>query len=469
VLPEDTPLVENSRYPVRFQAPPRGAKIGRLEGRKGWVRIPDWEILRDVTHVWFRMKEPEHAQLPSWDLRVPVVREIVRGTVSTPNKSSLQVGEEVEAVVLRPADPEISLAILTSQMDGPYIPTKDLHLVATTARATNARYGDFLAMYEERPEDAPQNPSLREAISLGLSGPFFDTTPGEPPFAISFVSAEGVHVENGEVLRLTTRPLRRGLKIGKVLKTKSMRELATPSWQPLAAVRFGRLRHDEDPRQDILFPLSRRLAKDGTFRFTSLDSRIKVGAEKTWRGYSGPYLEVPAFAVDVEVHGDARLPTSLATRHALVPRDTTHAPVSPVGTGPFQPHPAELQVAGFNAPVLIHEGAGWLTRVVSTRLGESAAWLFTLCTAILLGLAVGVSLAAVHPRNHDAPAEARAATSLADPSVVVSLAVISWTLGFARAGGPLQAWGLVDGVALAGFLLIAACALLGMTRRPRGA
>jgi hypothetical protein len=248
-----------------------------------------------------------------------------------------------------------------------------------------------------------------------------------------------------------------------------MRELATPRWQPLAAVRFGRLRHDEDPSKDILFPVSRRLAKDGTFRFTSLNSRIKIGSEKTWRGYSGPYLEVPSFDVEVEVHGDARLPTSLATRHALVPRDTTHAPVSPMSSDPFQPHPAELQVAGFDAPVLTHEGAGWLTRVVSTRLGESAAWLFTLCTALLLGLAVGVSLAAVHPGTEGAPAETRRMTSLADPSVVVPLVAISWTLGFARAEGALQAWGLVDSVALAGFFLVAACALLGMTRRPRGA
>jgi hypothetical protein len=87
----------------------------------------------------------------------------------------------------------------------------------------------------------------------------------------------------------------------------------------------------------------------------------------------------------------------------------------------------------------------------------------------LLGLAVGVSLAAVHPGTEGAPAETRRMTSLADPSVVVPLVAISWTLGFARAEGALQAWGLVDSVALAGFFLVAACALLGMTRRPRGA
>ena len=124
-----------------------------------------------------------------------------------------------------------------------------------------------------------------------------------------------------------------------------------------------------------------------------------------------------------------RLPP-LGPRH----HDDGVAPVAPARSGPFQPHPAELQVAGFNAPVLIHEGAGWLTRVVSTRLGESAAWLFTLCTALLLGLAAGVSLAAVHARNNNAPAEVRSTTSVADPSVVVPLAVLSWALGFGRAG-----------------------------------
>ena len=469
VLPEDTPLEENRRYPMRFQAPPRGAKIGRLEGRKGWVRIPNWEILNDVTHVWFRMKEPEHAQVPSWDLRVPVVREIVRGTVTDPNETSLRTGEQVDAVVLRPADPDISFALLASQMDGPFIPTADLHIVGTVARAANTRYGDFLAMYEDRPAAAPENPSLREAISIGLSGPFFDTTEGEPPLPVSFVSTEGGEFEDGEVLPTTIRSLPRGLKIGKVLKLESKRELATPRWEHLAAVRLGRLRHDDDPSRDIIFPLSRRLADDGTYRFASLDSRIKIGSEKLWARYSGPYLEVPPIALELEVRGDARLPTELAGRHALVPRGTAHAPVSPFTDGPFRPHPAELQLVGFGAPVISHEGAGWLTRAVSLRLGETAAWLFNLCTAMLLGLAVGISLASARAAARHPARSATDATSRADGIVLLPLALVSWTLGFALSGGSNQAWAVVDALALAGFFFVAACAVLGMTRRRRPA
>jgi len=469
VLPEDTPLEENQRYAMRFQAPPRGAKIGRLEGRKGWVRIPNWEILDGVSHVWFRMKEPEHAKLPSWDLRVPVVPETVRGTVVDPNNTSLSAGDEVDAIVLRPADPDLSFALLASQMDGPFIPTDDLHIVGTTVRAANTRYGEFLAMYEAPPKDGPENPSLREAISLGFSGPFFDTTPDEAASPISFVSARDARFKNGQVLRLTTRALPRGLKIGKIMKTESTRELATPRWENLAAVRFGRLRHDEDPSRDIIFPMSRRLANDGTYRFTSLDPAIRIGSEKLWDKYSGPYLEVPPLEVEVEVRGDARLPSSLAKRHALVPRGTTHAPVSAFADGPFRAHPAELQIAGFKAPVISHEGAGWLTRAVLIRLGASAAWLFVICTALLLGLAVGVTLACARATTQRAATTPAGVILRAEWIVLAPLALVGWTVGFANYGGSNQGWVVADSLALAGFFFVAVCALLGMTRRPRPA
>ena len=95
VLPEDTPLLPDQRYAMRFQAPPRGAKVGRLEARRGFIRLPDWAVADDVDHVWFRPRDPERSKLPSWDLRVPVKRSSVEATVADPKSTNLTEGEQL--------------------------------------------------------------------------------------------------------------------------------------------------------------------------------------------------------------------------------------------------------------------------------------------------------------------------------------------------------------------------------------
>ncbi|MGB1698965.1 MAG: hypothetical protein ACPHRO_03350, partial [Nannocystaceae bacterium] len=306
--------------------------------------------------------------------------------------------------------------------------------------------------------------SLREAISIGLSGPFFDTTPEEPPLPLAFVNREGVDLDPGEVMTLTIPAPRRGLKLGKIIKNKSGRFLATPRWRSLTEVRFARLRHDEDPSLDVLFPVARSLAKDGTFRFESLDSDIRIGSDKLWANHSGPYLEIPPIEVDVEIRGDARLPASLANRQALVPRDTAHAPISPSTPDPFRTHPLELQLAGLERPAISHEGVGWLTRAVAERLGDTVGWLFLALTTVLLGLAAGLSLSA----SRRTPPPPHTGGLRVEWCVLVPVAVLAWTLGFGISGGSNQAWTLLDAVSLVGVFIAAACALLGMTqgRRP---
>ena len=387
-------------------------------------------MLDDVDHVWFRPKDP--SDKPRAGTPGSGRLSSLEATVADP-ESTLTEGEQLTVRVLRPAEPEISFAILAAQMDGPYIPLSDLHFVGTTAAAVNDRYGDFVAMYEVRDEDAPpRNPTLREAVSAGFSGPFFDTTAGEPPLPVALVATETLPNPVGDHVEFTMPAPRRGLAAGSLISNETGRELATPAWAELTGVRLARHRHREDPARDIVFPVRRRTATDGTFRFRSAVSGISMNPASVSPRFEGPYLELPDLSVTYTVHSDARLPATLSGRRALVAHHSAHAPESPQTSGILSAHPLELELAGMPAPVRAHDGVGWVAHAVATRLGDRAGQAFALVTALLMAAAL---LAAIGPSGH-APSS-RAAR-------VVSV-VLGWCAGIVDAGAHERGgWSLMD-------------------------
>lgn len=460
VLPEDTPLQDGKRYPMVFKAQPRGHMAGSLDPKRNVITVPDWAIARNVDTVVFRARKPELGRHPAYDVRVPV--ELAPEL--TWKKEELELPEEeredVTLYVLRAKDPEVNFEKLAREMVGPFIVLEDFHFVGTVKRAMANEFGETLVMYEERSPRAPTNPVLRSVVSMGMVGPFFDTEDehaghgrhGSQRDFVPFVLAAepGYDAAPGTKLHMKMRAPARGLAIGEVtLDDNQQGELRVPAWDFIAQTTHARLRHREDPAQDLLVPVKHRVAEDGTLRFWSAaPDAVMFKNMDRMRLFRDITLEVPDYAFDVEVRTGARLPAEFADRRALVPLH----PAPYAGRdhrGIYRPHPAEVFASDMTGPWIAHEGGEWLGASLAQALEASPTGRYLLSLLlVLLGVAGVVAAASAGGRALE--------------GALGSGAALGYQIAFvaAVAASPALAGAALTGAAL---WALAAAAILGAT------
>jgi Na+/alanine symporter len=359
-------LLENYVYPMVMRSSPRGTKTSVREGQNTII-LPFAEETQVIRELVYRDRDPELAQNPAYDLRIPVENEVI-GAVDR------------KFVRLRPSDGDVDLYRLSKVRDGPYVVYGDFHFDARVVKMFQNRWGLHHALIEAEPDNA-RPLSLRTAIASGaFRGPYFDNGEARPPLAM--VAREGFEAPIGARLELEYRPPARGMEIGKL---SSSGELVTPPWSFLADTKFAVIRHKTDPTQDMLIPVSSKLV-DGKLRFISERRDIADFAKADrWAAYTGPYLMPPPYRFEVEVHSGVRFPASNAYLSRLgLERSSLSGPLSerrtlvavhpqnePMGSHGelYEPHPAE--VAPFmDGPWVTGEGlarVGWAARMSARR------------------------------------------------------------------------------------------------------
>lgn len=430
VLPEDTELQAQHRYPFVMRANPRGSQVGNFSAEENAIAVPVWAITQNVDTIVFRSADPERRLNSAYDRRIPVKQE----RRALPN--------DVEAIVLTPVDESLDLAELRKRMRGPYVQLEDFYFEGGVADATHPRYGDHLAMFEDRPPNAPENPVLRSVISFGFRGPYFYSSADAARPPSGMIGVEGLDFPVGRVLDLRMEAPPRGTDLGSILDETG--EYQTPGWAFLQGTEHAVLRHLEDPAQDLVVPVQHTVADDGTLRFTSAAPEIVDFAKaKQMKAFTGPYLLPPPYEFQVEVHSSARLSDEWSDRVSLVP---LHPQPEPQGGGGaiYDPHPGELFLTDMRGPFLVHEGAALVASAVDEGVGGTgtfalAAIVFVLAvtTAVawassgaralssLLGGAAGpgVKLAVLAALVVGATSGLETVLSLAEPLLLITLAI----------------------------------------------
>lgn len=373
ILPADTPLREDHRYPMVLRASPRGHRAGQLFRDENIVALPAWTVTAASDTVVFRDKDPERAKNPGYDLIVPCERELVKVGAGTFLK-------------LTPRDPALNMRaqVAARGLDGPFIVLDDLHFIGVVERAFSARpqIGEHLALYEDLTEEDPAALSVRDALALGYRGPFFDD--GLPALPRALISAPEFTPAIGEVTRVRFTTPERGLRLGFINR---IGEIEAPPWDFLAAADTAIFRHRSDPALDLRVGVQPRLFA-GRLRFAAADPKA-LRALAAAADYEGPYLLTPPAELRVEVHSDARLPARYAGRRALIPLDAD----APRAGGLVHPGPAALLAAGLEGPVLATDGAGLIARTWGQHLGAAGSWVLAL-TALALTLSAMAAWAA---------------------------------------------------------------------------
>lgn len=364
VLPADTPLLDGHRYPMVLRANPRGHRFGQLFRDENLVAVPLLGITATTDTVLFRDRDPERAKNPGYDVAVPCERELVETRAGT-------------FIKLRPRDPAVNFRSLMNArgLDGPFLLVDDLHFVGAVERALSGHpgVGEHLALYEEEiVSDDARNLSVREAIALGFRGPYYDD--GEPPLPRALVSTPDFTPAIGDTIRLRFAAPDRGLALGFLNR---VHELETPPWDFLAAADTAILRHRSDPSRDLRVPVQARLV-GGRLRFASTDPAIDF-RDLAATDYEGPFLLPPPLELEVEVHGDQRLPERFKGRRSLVPVEEPAAP----GSSLARPSFGAILSTGMEGPVVAADGAGLVAVSWGRALGPA--------TALVLAIAVLVS------------------------------------------------------------------------------
>ncbi len=397
VLPEDTPLEPLHRYPFVMRANPRGSQVGNFSAEENAIAIPVWAISENVDTIVFRSADPERRKNPAYDRRIAVKQE----------RQELPNG--VGAIVLRPVDESVDLSLIKRKMRGPFVQLEDYYFEGGVAKATHPRYGDHLAMFEDKPPDAGPNPVLRTVISFGFRGPYFyDPSDARRPPA-GLIGAEGFDAPIGKILTLRMEAPPRGAALGSVVEGTA--EYQTPGWRFLTGTTHAILRHNEDASLDLRVPVDHHVGEDGTIRFTSGAPEIvdfaKAGAMTE---FTGPYLLPPPFEFDVEVHGSTRLADEWGDRVSMVPVHDLPEPQG--GSGElYDPHPGELFLTELRGPFLPREGSVLVADAVDAGAGDLGRFALA-AIALLFAVTTAVTWASTG---------GRALTHLAGPTAGVAL------------------------------------------------
>ncbi|MEM9459702.1 MAG: alanine:cation symporter family protein [Myxococcota bacterium] len=360
VLPQDTTMEAGKFYGMKLRANPRGHVMAKLVKEKNHVALPHWAVAQVSDTVVFRPRDEQRAKNAAWDIRIPCDREL----------RTSQGG--LEYVLLRPKDPEIDLYKLTAQLGlsaQPYVNFDDFSFPGRVGRATSpdASLGEHLAMFEPPHEDRPFNPKLHEFFRNGYRGPYADDDGPRPPWA--FVAREGFDAEVGSLVDLRIVGDPRGNDVLAITRSGSVE---APPWDLLLGATTMVIRHDQDPAQDIRLAVTPRYDLYRV-RFTIANKRFEdMRTVEKMEGYSGPYLVVPDYEFTAEVHGDTRLPQTLAGRRTLVPVHPLGEVQGPFGDEPtYRPHPAELLAFGLTGPVPAYDGAQRVAARVTQGLGST--------------------------------------------------------------------------------------------------
>ncbi len=365
--PADVPgLRSDFVYPMVMRGSPRGTRIPQRPGENQILMTTSDEAVV-VREVVFHDRDTKRGQYSAYDLRVPVVNEVV-------------VRNGIEGLRLTPVDPNYDFDVLAGRLDGPYVVFGDYYFQGRIVRMFQSEWGLHDAVVESVAKKKHEL-SLRTTVpTASWRGPYFDEGEPRPPLAMvakaDFVAPVGARVS------MAYRSPSRGLEIGFMLPNG---ELQTPPWRFLERTTHAVLRHIDDPSKDLRVPVEVALV-DGTLRFTSGDSKIvDFGTWQRWAEYTGPFLDAPAYEFEAEVHTGARLPESavylqrigeerkslvgpFSERRSLV---AVHPDGEPRGSAQdlHDPHPAE--VAPFmDGPWVTGEGIerlGLATRLTNTR------------------------------------------------------------------------------------------------------
>ncbi len=347
-------LETDKKYEVVMRADPRGHLAGELlTGNSVAARALD--TLADTDAVILRDTDPARARDPGFDIRVPCAREVIKTRAG-------------EILKLTPLDPELDLLRLMRARDlaGPFLPMRDVHIVGSVRSGLAPQTGATRTLlYEEpRPPGAPRNPSLRDLVSIGYSGPYLDPGGASVAAPLALVGAEGFAPAPGARLALRVDAPARGLEIGFINR---LDELEVPPWDFLAGTTVALLRHKDDPALDRRIPVVGRLAF-GRLRFSSRDPELSFGDLSAFPDHTGPYLLPQSSRFAVEVRTGARLPPDFADRRALVPLHTQRE--GNPGSGLYAPHPAETLRAGMLGPFRDLTGAAQVLPALA-RLGPA--------------------------------------------------------------------------------------------------
>jgi len=370
ILPEETELQPGNRYRTVIRANPRGHQFGRFLRDENAVVLPTWPIASGADTLIFRDINRKRTKSAGWDIRVPCNRETFEGD------------DGAQYIRLTPTDPELQLTALMKRygLEGPYVNVGDYEFVGTVARAVSPResLGEHLALFEERPDDAPSAPKLHEFFRSGYRGPYIEGEKPRPPWA--FPSTEAFSPEVGTIVRLRFRSPRRGGLWGKVTQ---IGDIEAPPWGFLLGTREVVLRHDDDPSLDIVVPVKAQL-REHRIRLESTDPELtdfRVVEEKM-KKYSGPFLRTPPYDFEVEVHTAQRLPMSYQGRRALVPIHEQTEPVGPPSSLPYTPHPGELLATDMEGPFAAADGAEVVANGMGDRLGGTGRAVLTVLAAL---------------------------------------------------------------------------------------
>jgi hypothetical protein len=378
VLPKDSPLEDNQTYAFLVRANPRGLGFGaKLDAENNAVILPAWQVTEAANEVVFRMRDKDPlAKNASWDVRIPVTREILPG----------RGGPEV--LRLKPVNPDLDFKKLVAYYElgtQPYVPMADYHFVGKVgiAQSPDETLGEHLAMFEAEGADRPFNPKLHEFFRAGYRGPYADVELERPPWG--WVAPAGFDGEVGSVvdLRLVASP--RGEPFARLNRTGGVE---APPWDLLTGVRELVVQHTTDPEQDIIIPVETK--QDGyRMRFVPKDKEWedfrKLAGMPEYR--PTPFVRVRDVDFVGEIHGDARLGPEYAGRRAIVAHHPVAEPQGPWGEYlPYVPHPAELVSAGMRGPVLARDGAA---RIGGRLHGEGLGWAANVAAIAMIVLGLG--------------------------------------------------------------------------------
>ena len=377
VLPDDTPLQNKKFYAMRLRANPRGHPLARLERTQNVVTMPPWTVGEGVDTVMFRSRDKARARQPGWDVRIPVDAQPITDGVSA-------------LIKLTPKDPEVDFGKLIGKYELdpiPFVNSADFQFVGKVgiAASHDDRKAEHLAMYEPEGKDRPPNPKLHEFFRGGYRGPYADQEGERPPWGL--VAKPGLQTEVGARLNLALRADPRGDDFVRVNRVGGVEG---PLWDFLLQADTLIVRH-EDPAKDIRIPVTAAL--DGwRIRFkakeVAWEDFRKIDTEG---GYSGPYVVVPDFEFEVEVHTDTRLPNEKKERYALVPVHAVGEPVGPLdGAQVYAPHPGELLEAGMSGPFLSDEGVQRFVTRVRYSSPTWGPWMLLLAGVVLAATSVAV-------------------------------------------------------------------------------
>lgn len=374
VLPLDTTLEPGQHYAMRMRSDPRGHAMARLVKDQNHVALPGWVIAANTDTIVLRALGDERSKQAGWDIRIPCEREV-----------KTTADGKFEYVLLRPKDPSIQLGALATRLEllsQPYVVLDDFTFPARVGRATSPKLGEHLAMYEAPDAARPFNPKLHEFFRNGFRGPYAADDGPRPPWGL--VGVEGYAPEIGTVVDLRIVGDVRGDRVLHITRSGS---LEAPPWDLLLQADTMVIRHETDSSQDIRVPVTPRYEMYrvrfdvGDPRFEDARSIAKLeGYEKE------PYLVVPEYRFQAEVHGDTRLPAELQGRRTLVPLHPLGEPQGPFGDGEtYHPHPAELLTMGLRGPLpLAHEGAALVAARVSEGLPGSGRFVLALVVVVLV-------------------------------------------------------------------------------------